>query len=152
MLNLRWRDIDFERRTALLNKTKNGEPRTLTFATPAMEELERFRPAAVANIIEYRELLNQLIFASEKKPDQPFKFRKHWEQALKVAGIEAKDTKEKLGFRFHDMRHSAASFLVMDGCSLAEVGEVLGHKSPVTTARYAHISVDHKAELTERTM
>lgn len=55
-------------------------------------------------------------------------------------------------FKFHDLRHSAASMLVMAGATLYETAQVLGHKSVQTTARYAHLSVDHKQELTDRIM
>ena len=81
-----------------------------------------------------------------------FRFRKHWDKALKVAGIEAQKTEESDGFRFHDLRHTAASYLVMDGETLYTAGQILGHKSPQTTARYAHLSTEHKAEAAERVM
>lgn len=152
MLNLRWSDIDFQAKTALLKTTKNGEARVLTFPSPAMSELEKFRPPAINDINECRKSLDQLIFASEKKPDQPFRFRKHWDRALVVAGIEAQKTEQSDGFRFHDLRHTAASYLVMDGETLYTAGQILGHKSPQTTARYAHLSTEHKAAAAERAM
>jgi len=141
LLNLRWNDINFTQKTALLSTTKNGEPRVLTFPEPAMVELKK-----------YQEIGNGLIFASEKKPDQPFRFRKHWDKALQVAGIEAKKTEDGDGFRFHDLRHTAASYLVMNGASLYTAGQILGHKSQQTTQRYAHLSTEHKAEVAERVM
>ena len=50
-------------------------------------------------------------------------------------------------FRFHALRHSAASYLVMNGASLAEVGEVLGHKSVQMTKRYAHMADSHLRDI-----
>ena len=44
--------------------------------------------------------------------------------------------------RVHDLRHTAASIAVSAGASLPLIGGVLGHKSPQTTARYAHLSDD----------
>jgi integrase len=53
-------------------------------------------------------------------------------------------------FRFHDLRHSAASYLAMGGASLIEIADVLGHKNLETTRRYAHLSVNHKRQLTDQ--
>ena len=50
----------------------------------------------------------------------PMAIQKHWKAAMKDAGIE--------DFRFHDLRHSAASYLAMNGATLAEIAEVLGTK------------------------
>ena len=52
--------------------------------------------------------------------------------ALRKAGIE--------GFRFHDLRHTAASHWTMRGASLKEVQKLLGHQSITMTMRYAHLS------------
>jgi integrase len=131
LLGLRWSDIDFNNRTALLKSTKNGESRVLTFPLPAIAVLKKFRKVG-----------NDLIFASSTLPDRPMEYRKHWLRALKLAEIE--------NFRFHDLRHTAASYLVMNGATLHEAGEVLGHKSMETTKRYAHLSVEHKKSLTDR--
>ncbi len=56
--------------------------------------------------------------------------------AVKDAGIT--------NFRFHDCRHTAASWLVSAGVPLYNVGQVLGHRSPQSTARYAHLSIEAK--------
>ena len=133
MLHLRWSDIDFATRRATLHKTKNGTKRVLTFPQAVMNEMA-----------EHRQVGNGLIFPSQIKPDRPFEFRKHWNRAVKETGLE--------DFRFHDLRHSAASYLVMHGASLYETGDILGHKSLQTTKRYAHLSVDHKQELMDRIM
>ena len=57
-----------------------------------------------------------------------------WRAAVKAAGIEY--------IRFHDLRHTAASWLVMAGVPLYEVQRVLMHSDPRMTMRYAHLAPD----------
>jgi integrase len=58
--------------------------------------------------------------------------------ALSRAGIE--------DFKFHDLRHTFASWLIMNGANLKTVQELLGHKNIAMTMRYAHLSQQHKKE------
>ncbi len=130
LLSLRWEEVDFKNRTYLLHQTKNGEPRVLMFPPNAIQKLMKYRQQS------------GLVFASKRKPNRPMEFNKHWRKALQDAGIE--------NFRFHDLRHTAASYLVMNGATLQETAHVLGHKSTVTTERYAHLSIEHIKTLTDR--
>ena len=133
LLGLHWNDIDFNSKTAILHHTKNGDSRILTFPDVAMVELQQFREVGTG-----------LVFQSKKKWNRPFEFRKHWHKAMDNAGIK--------NFRFHDLRHSAASYLAMSGATLKEIAEVLGHKSIQSTDRYAHLSVAHRQKLTDRVL
>jgi integrase len=133
LINLRWTDINFEKGLARLATTKNGSPRINPIPAPALEELKKFRKVG-----------NGLVFASPNDPEKPFDFRVQWTKALERTYIK--------NFRFHDLRHTAASYLVMNGASLHETAEILGHKSTQTTKRYAHLSTDHKSALAERVM
>jgi integrase len=133
LINLRWTDINFEKGLARLATTKNGSPRINPIPALALEELKKFRKVG-----------NGLVFASLNDPEKPFDFRVQWTRALERTYIK--------NFRFHDLRHTAASYLVMNGASLHETAEILGHKSTQTTKRYAHLSTDHKSALAERVM
>lgn len=77
---------------------------------------------------------NPFVFVG-KRSHRPFvNASKPWARLLAVAGIEAA--------RIHDLRHTAASIAVSTGASLLLIGGVLGHRSPQTTQRYAHLSDD----------
>jgi len=130
---LRWNDIDFEKGLAMLKDTKNGESRLNPIPLFVIDELRK-----------HRKIGNGLIFYSPNNGERPFDFRKQWDKVRENAHIE--------GFRFHDLRHTAASYLVMAGATLHEAGQILGHKSEQTTKRYAHLSTNHKSALNERVM
>ena len=66
---------------------------------------------------------------------QPIDIRTAWESVLTKAKIE--------DFRFHDLRHSTASYLAMNGASLVEIAAVLGHKDLQMVKRYAHLTEAH---------
>jgi site-specific recombinase XerD len=53
-------------------------------------------------------------------------------------------------FHWHDLRHSAASYLAMNGATLAEIAEILGHKTLSMVKRYAHLSDAHTASVVAR--
>ena len=76
-----------------------------------------------------------LVFPSPKNPQKNFDFRRPFQMALKAAQIE--------DFRWHDLRHCAASYLVMAGVDMRTVAEILGHKTLQMTQRYAHLSPEH---------
>jgi integrase len=63
---------------------------------------------------------------------------------LKQARIE--------NFRFHDCRHSCASYLAQQGASLVELADVLGHKTMAMVRRYSHLSTDSKTTLVNRVL
>ena len=128
LMNLRWKDVDFDRQTAYVKTTKNGQPKVMPLTREVIKELSRFKDQEP-----------ELIFNSEIKPNKPYEFRKQWLKALDKAEID--------NFRFHDLRHTCASYLAMNGCSLLEIADVLGHRQISMTARYSHLCVSHKQKL-----
>lgn len=133
LINLKFTDIDFNRNIAYISTTKNGEPKVLPLTDEVVLELCRFRNQNA-----------QHIFNSEIKTDRPMCFTKLWRRALEQANIQ--------DFRFHDLRHTTASYLAQNGASLLEIAEVLGHKQIQVTKRYAHLCIDHKAKLVNRVL
>lgn len=132
LIGLKWSDINFNTRTAHLAVTKNGSQRVLALTADLLTELSRFR-----------EIGTSYVFPSPSRLNQPFtEFDYHWQTARKAALL--------LDFHFHDLRHSCASLLAMNGASILEIAEVLGHKSITMTQRYSHLCNAHKAKLTDR--
>lgn len=134
IMSLQWNNIDFERARATLFDTKNGDTRALLLSPQLIVEFEKLRASNLAG--------STLIFASERKPTVPMELRSYWREALKLAGI--------VDFRFHDLRHTAASYLAMNGATVMELSEVLGHKSPSMVKRYAHLSETHTRQVVRR--
>ena len=133
LLGLRWKDIDFERQTAYVQTSKNGNPKVLPLTDTVVKELTRFRQQD-----------SSLIFNSEIKLDKAFHFNKQWKKALVEAKVE--------DFTFHCLRHTCASYLAQSGASLLEIADVLGHKQISVTKRYAHLCIDHKKKLINSVM
>lgn len=73
------------------------------------------------------------IFRNQRHPEKPVLSNDHWfKPALKAAGIS--------DFKWHDLRHTFASWLVQEGVPLDRVSKLLGHKSLTMTMRYAHLA------------
>ena len=133
IINLGWKDVDLNRGMIVLHETKNRERRALPLTGRALE--------LIKELSKVRRLDTDLLFPGHD-PRQPMDLRAPWEAALKKAGIE--------DFRFHDLRHSAASYLAMSGASLMEIADVLGHKTLQMVKRYAHFSEQHTAGVVAR--
>jgi integrase len=133
LIERRWRDIDFQSRRATVARTKNGQPKVMPLTLEVIQELMKFRGEP-----------DELVFAGERLPDKPAHFRSHWERALAQARVH--------DFRFHDLRHTTASMLAANGATLAQIAEVLGHKSINVTRRYSHLCIDHKQTLIDSVM
>ncbi len=133
LINLRWKDVDLQRRVITLHDTKNKERRLLPLAHYALQLMEAHS--------KVRNIASDLVFPSPSNSQRPWDSRSAWEAALKRANID--------NFRFHDLRHSCASYLAMNGASIAEIAEVLGHKTLQMVKRYAHLSEAHTAKVVQ---
>ena len=117
----------------ILHETKNGERRILPLTGHALELMKEHS--------KIRQLNCDLVFPG-KDFKKPIDLRTPFETALKRAEIE--------NFRWHDLRHSCASYLAMNGASLAEIAEVLGHKTLSMVKRYSHLSEAHTSKVVAR--
>ena len=134
ILNLTWRDIDLARGMIILEETKNNERRAIPLQGHALELIKEMG--------KVKRIDTDLLFPSRKDPSQPLYVQSIWRVVIKRAGIE--------DFRFHDLRHSCASYLAMNGASLAEIADVLGHKTLQMVKRYTHLSELHTAGVVAR--
>jgi integrase len=130
IMSLRWPQIDLQRQRVLLYKTKNDVSRALPLTGPAL--------TLVSDHAKVRRLDTDLVFPGQAKPNKSIKhvdLSKPWSTAV---------TKSKLvDFRFHDLRHSAASYLAMNGATTIEIAAILGHKTLQMVKRYSHLANSH---------
>lgn len=124
-----WGVVDLARGRITLHATKNGDSRPVPLGGHALALLVELKAAQPTRVDTDR------CFPATRRGGSAFDFRKHWQKALADAGIE--------DFRFHDLRHSCASYLAMNGATLAEIGAVLGHRTLAMVKRYSHISEPH---------
>ena len=133
MLGLRWGEVDLTQGTLTFHRTKNGQTRTVPVVGLALQMLRQWR---LWDRAPEAWVFPSLDGHTKGWVDRAFR------NAVKRAGIEK--------FRFHDLRHSAASYMAMSGASLLEIAEVLGHKQLVMVKRYAHLSPSHTRGVVER--
>ena len=127
IFNLKWHDIDWNNGLIHLLRTKNNEKREIPFNETVRGILIRIK----------RNPESPYVFSSFK--GKPFvDIKKSFHTALTKAGIN--------DFRFHELRHTFASQLVMSGVDLLTVKELLGHKNIEMTLRYSHLSCNHKKQ------
>lgn len=135
ILRLMWQDVDFRRgKINVVSRegahTKNYDSRSLPMSRTVRDLLKRHP----------RHLRSPYVFCNTK--GEPFKeVDTSFATALKKSGVAH--------FRFHDLRHTFASRLVMKGVDIRTVQELLGHKDLRMTMRYAHLAPDHMRRAVE---
>lgn len=133
IMGLRWPQIDLKRRTAMLGDTKNGDARALPLSGEAV--------GLLADRAKVRSLTDDRIFppTARAKRTAYMDLRAPFAAALAVAEIT--------DFHWHDLRHTAASYLAMAGTSPLEIAKILGHRTMAMVARYSHLSPGRVVEL-----
>lgn len=137
LVGLLWSDVDLKHGLARLTDTKNGTNRAVPVRGKALDLLKEMKRAE-----KVKEISGAGYVFKNATGYAPFYYRKAWSEIRENAKLE--------DFRFHDLRHLAASHLAMAGASQRELMEVLGHKSPAMTKRYSHFFDDHIADLGDR--
>lgn len=122
LLELDWRDVDFVSGTIHLLRTKSGKPRKIPMMAGLRSMLLQMVPKESGPVFELPEISLRRLFA----------------KALADARIAE--------FRFHDLRHTFASYFAMKTGDLPALQQLLGHATVQMTMRYAHLSDQHVAE------
>ena len=122
-----WGVVSLEQNVIILHQTKNGDYRRIPLVGLANE--------LVVEHAKLKRIDTDLLFPSPTHPHQPIELRKAWDNAKKRAGID--------DFKWHDIRHTTASYLAMNGASIPDIAGVLGHKTLAMVQRYSHLSDDH---------
>jgi integrase len=159
ILGLRWTQIDFKRRAITLHQgeTKNNAGRALPLSGEIVELLKARN--------KVRQIDDDRVFPPPGDCKE-LELREPWKAALVLAGIDVRKATRKgrskaaannetqavltSDFRWHDLRHTAASYLTMAGVSAIEVARVLGHKTLAMSLRYSHLAPDRVTELGDK--
>lgn len=131
ILGLQWTDVDMKNRIITLRNTKNNEARTIPINDILYKELKSIGPEGDG----------QYVFSHENG-DRYDDIKTAFKGALKRAEIK--------NFRFHDLRHTFASRLVMAGVDIRTVQQLMGHKDIKMTMKYSHLSDAHMKEAVKR--
>ena len=150
-LGLQWADVDLKRNILTiknnltydgLRKPKNGKYRTVPISAPIRHVLIEQREHQNQNKEQYWENYHRSDYVCTKDDGSildPSTISSRFGQIL------ARDKIPHV--RFHDLRHTAASLLIMEGVDLKTVSEILGHSSiSITADVYGHVLDDHKAK------
>ena len=121
ILNLRWREVAFERDLLLLEDSKTGR-KAIVLGEATVEILR--------NLPRIGEYVFPGIDGTKPRSD----LKRPWELVRRRAHLE--------GVRLHDLRHSYAAVAAGANLGLPIIGKLLGHTQPSTTARYAHLADD----------
>jgi integrase len=135
IFNLRWSDVDLMAVQVTIRgeDAKTGQTRYIPLNAEALKALQGWRGTADTH--------EGYVFPGRGDSDDGRldNVKKAWLPVVREAKIT--------GFRFHDLRHTFASKLVMKGVDLNTVRELLGHADIKMTLRYAHLAPEHKARI-----
>jgi len=123
ILNLNWSNVDLKNRILVVEKTKTNERRIIPINDSLFSQLQELSAKKKSEVVFAECRIN---------------LRRNFTDALKRANVR--------DFRFHDLRHTFASYLVMSGASIKVVQQLLGHKDLKMTMRYSHLSNEHLQE------
>ena len=129
LMALQWRDVDQKRSLITIRDSKNHETRHVPMNSATSVALAIHRKAQARRLGK----LVRYVFINPVTGQPYIDVRKAFKKALATAEIERPIT-------FHQLRHTAASHMVMSGIDRGDVDRILGHKDPNMTLRYTHLA------------
>ncbi len=129
---LKWGQVDIDARIVDLSITKT-KPRRVPLTIKAIEILLDIMPEKCSNQ-EYVFLPEKISVTVQRRPN--LFFRRAFDNAVIKAKLD--------DFHMHDLRHTAASYLLMGGVDLRTLADILGHSTMQMVQRYTHLLDDHK--------
>jgi len=131
ILNLKWSNVDFHTKHIELLETKSGKVRKIPISSKLFEELLKLKGNK----------RSEYVFTNPETNNKYIEIKKGFNKVVEKAEI--------YNFRFHDLRHTAATRMTEVGIDLAVVQEILGHSDIKTTMRYAHPVPERKLKAIE---
>ncbi|MBR1735039.1 MAG: site-specific integrase [Alphaproteobacteria bacterium] len=132
ILSLRWDDINWQANYLAIMNTKNGIDRMQPLHPQIKEILLRRRTAESSGYV----------FKS-RNGEKIAEVSSTFSRVVNALGFNKGITENKQKIVFHTLRHTYASWLVMNGVDLYTTQKLLGHKSNQMTQRYAHLAPGH---------
>ncbi|MBI4713374.1 MAG: site-specific integrase [Planctomycetes bacterium] len=140
--NITWGDIDSERDVIIVRESKNNTSREIPINSVLRDVIAHI-PKSISDPYVLRINRRRPGEGTRWKGAKPLgSVKTAFNNAVKKAGIK--------DFKFHDLRHTFASWCVMRGVDLVTLRQLLGHKSVKMVFRYAHLAESHKKEAVER--
>jgi integrase len=130
IFNLKWSDVDFKQKCIIVRQSKNNENRVIPMNSIVVLLLSNLRKKALS------------VYIFEGKIGKLTTIKTGFNNAVRRAGIK--------DLRFHDLRHTFASRLIMNGVDVRTVQQLLGHKDIRMTMRYSHLSDGHLKDAVRR--
>lgn len=124
ILNLRWNDVDFDKSFIFIRETKSGIPRKIPMnyiVTKALKSMNRE---------------SESVFYNPDTNGHIKDVKRSFKTVCRKVGVH--------DLRFHDLRHTAATYMVTGGIDLVTVSEILGHSDIKMTMRYAHPTPENR--------
>lgn len=144
---LEWKQLDLDRRIAIIPRTKNGRPIGIPLNDDAMDAL-----LSAKKLFNHPERV--FMWKSQRRFKGPFirtmtatdyiHARREWKDAMKRAGIE--------DFKWHDLRHTWATWHIQAGTTLYDLQVLGGWSNIENVKRYAHLAPDVMHDQVDRLM